>query len=258
MPSKEEITEAFTKADTEKSGKVTVKQFQEILIELANDDDERKRYQNKGFVDAILFSHDGNEDGVLSLEELLNFNENKEEKTAKMFKRVVENSDKDKDGFLTAEELKGCLLMMNPGLDEGLDEVIDMMIRMCAGANGAKKVKAEEVVKYFLGRGRAGENQDNDNDYSGYDDVNDDDDDEQDEDPKEKVKVMFRMFDTNSDGYLDKKELVQYMTLMADWDEEDEKDFPLEKLLKVMIAEFDEDEDGKLNYEEFEKFADNY
>merc|ERR1712215_444692 len=233
MPSKEELTEAFEKADKEKTGKITLKQFQEVLIATEKYESDKKMYKNKGMVDALLFALDDNEDGELTLQELLKLADSgmDDEMGVKMFKRLVDNADKDKDGFLTAKELKVLMLMMQPDEDEKeLEEMIDFMIRMCS-YDGSKKVKADVVVLYFTNP------------------------DEIDNDPKEKAKVMFRMFDTNLDGYLDKKELVGYMNHLSGDDEEDkEGDKALEMLMKMMIAKFDEDEDGKLNFEEFEKF----
>ena len=233
MPSKEKLTEAFEKADTEKTGKITLKQLQEILLATGEYEEDKKMYQSKGLVDGLLFALDDNEDGELTLEELLKFAGDgmDDEMGVKMFKRCVENADKDKDGFLTAKELKVMMLMMQLEEDEKeLEEMIDFMIRMCS-YDGSKKVKADVVVQYFTNP------------------------DEIDNDPKEKAKVMFRMFDTNLDGYLDKKELVGYMNQLSDDMEEDkEGDAAIGMLMKMMIAKFDEDEDGKLNYEEFEKF----
>merc|ERR1711915_1170368 len=234
MPSKEALTEAFEKADKEKTGKITLKQFQEVLIATEKYESDKKMYQSKGMVDALLFALDDNEDGELTLQELLKLADSgmDDEMGVKMFKRLVDNADKDKDGFFTAKEMKVMMLMMQPDEDEKeLEEMINFMIRMMS-RDGSKKVKTDVVVKYFTN-----------------------DDDEKDEDPKEKAKVMFRMFDTNLDGYLDKKELVGYMNHLSGDDEEDkEGDKALEMLMKMMIAKFDEDEDGKLNFEEFEKF----
>merc|ERR1711915_1140074 len=212
MPSKETLMEAFEKADTEKTGKITLKQLQDILLATEEHKEEKQLCKNKGFVDAIFFSLDDNEDGVLTLEELLKYaNENMGERNdAKMFKRLVENADKDKDGFLTAKELKVMMMMMEPGEDdEEIEDMVDFMIRMCSH-DGSKKVKA---------------------------------------------KVMFRMFDTNLDDYIDKKELAGYMNEFSDDKEEDkEAKDAIGMLMKMIIAMYDEDEDGKLNYEEFEKF----
>jgi len=235
---KEELTAAFEKADTEKTGKVTLKQFQEILLATGEDEEDRKSYQNKGFVDGIMFALDVNEDGELTLEEIMKFADGMTDEMAiKSLKRWVEKGDKDKDGFLTAKELKGVLMMMVPDEDESeIKDMIDFMIRLC-GHNGSKKIKGDVVVQWFTNPDEI----DNNND------------------PKEKAKVMFRMFDTNLDGYLDKKELVGYMNQLSGDDEEDkEGDAAVAMLMKMMIAEFDEDEDGKLSYEEFEKLMEKH
>merc|ERR1712215_393869 len=235
MPSKEELTEAFEKADKEKTGKITLKQFQEVLIATEEYESDKKMYKNKGMVDALLFALDDNEDGELTLQELLKLADSgmDDEMGVKMFKRLVENADKDKDGFLTAKELKVMMLMMEPGEDdEEIEDMVDFMRRMCSH-DGSKKVKADVVVQFFINP----------------------DEIEKSNDAKEKAKVMFRMFDTNLDGYIDKKELAGYMNQLSDDKEEDkEGDAAIGMLMKMMIAKFDEDEDGKLNYEEFEEF----
>merc|ERR1711915_757351 len=102
MPSKEALTEAFEKADKEKTGKITLKQFQEVLIAT----EEYESDKNKGMVDALLFALDDNEDGELTLQELLKLAGSgmDDEMGVKMFKRLVDNADKDKDGFLTAKK----------------------------------------------------------------------------------------------------------------------------------------------------------
>ena len=57
------------------------------------------------------------------------------------------------------------------------------------------------------------------------------------------VKIAFRAYDTNSDGYIDMKELEEVLKLSG-------KDFdPYE--IKLAMAVFDQNNDGKLNYKEF-------
>jgi len=232
MKCKEKLMKAFEKVDTEKTGKVDLKQFQEILLSTGDSEDKRKMYQNKGLVDALLFAFDENEDGMLTLEELLKFSgEMTDELTIKMLKRCVENANKDKNGFLTATELKGLLMMLQPRDDEKyLEDQINLLIKMCSH-DGSKKVKPDEVVQYLINL------------------------DEIKKDPKEKAKVIFRMFDTNSDGYIDVREFYVYIYHVAGMEEEaKERDRGMENLMKIVIAEFDKDGDEKLNFEEFEKF----
>eukprot|EP00091_Calanus_sinicus_P010972 TRINITY_DN2506_c0_g1_i2.p1 TRINITY_DN2506_c0_g1~~TRINITY_DN2506_c0_g1_i2.p1 ORF type:complete len:151 (-),score=48.99 TRINITY_DN2506_c0_g1_i2:44-496(-) len=61
--------------------------------------------------------------------------------------------------------------------------------------------------------------------------------------PEDKMKTAFRAYDTNGDGYLNKKELAEVMKLSGV-----EAD---PKMLRMTMALADQDDDGKLNYEEF-------
>ena len=63
---------------------------------------------------------DDNDDGELTLGKLLKHagDDMTDEMVVTMFKRCVENNDKDKDDFLTSKELKILMLMMQPGEDE--------------------------------------------------------------------------------------------------------------------------------------------
>jgi len=227
-PNKENLIEAFEKIDTEKTGKVNLEQLQEILLAAATDEDEILSYQDKRMVDALLFAFDENEDGMLSLEELLKMSDDmNNEKSIKLLKRCVEHADKDKDGFLTAKELKGFLMMLNPSEDDEkyIEHKVKKMIRICCH-DFSKKVKADVVVQFCI---------------DPYAEVK--------IDPKEIAKALFKMLDTNADGFLDKKELLGYMKQWMSDDEEEDMEV-MEIVTKLMTAGFDED--GKLNFEDFE------
>merc|ERR1711915_31979 len=228
-PNKENLIEAFEKIDTEKTGKVNLEQLQEILLAAATDEDEILMYQDKGMVDALLFAYDENEDGMLSLEELLKMNDYMDDEISiKIIKRCVEHADKDKDGFLTAKELKGFLMMLNPGEDDEkyIEHKVKKMIKICCH-DFSKKVKADVVVQFIT---------------DPYAEIK--------ADPKEIAKALFKMLDTNADGFLEKKELLGYMKQWMSDDEEEDIEL-MAILTKLMSAGFDED--GKLNFEEFEK-----
>merc|ERR1711915_787854 len=90
---KEGLTAAFEKTWAEKTGKVSLKQFQEILLATGEDEGDRKSYQNKGFVDGIMFALDVNEDGELTLEEIMKFADGMTDEMAiKSLKRWYLNS----------------------------------------------------------------------------------------------------------------------------------------------------------------------
>merc|ERR1712054_473101 len=92
---------------------------------------------------------------------------------------------------------KQMFMNMDPEEDDH-DMMINMIIRMCS-TDGTRKVKAEEVVSYFI-------------------------DGPKEKSPQEEAKMMFKMFDTNGDGYIDKKELVKYMKEMVCDDDDDDSD----------------------------------
>jgi len=228
-PNKENLIEAFEKIDTEKTGKVNLEQLQEILLAAATDKDEILSYQDKRMVDALLFAYDENEDGMLSLEELLKMDDYMDDEISiKIAKRCIEHADKDKDGFLTAKELKDFLMMLNPSEDDEsyIKHKAKKMIKICCH-DFSKKVKGDVVIQFMM---------------DPYAEIK--------ADPKEIAKALFKMLDTNADGFLEKKELLGYMKQwMSDDEEEDVEVMAI--VTKLMTAGFDEG--GKLNFEEFEK-----
>merc|ERR1719495_1481507 len=150
------------------------------MIELSEDENERKQAQTEGFVEMVMSAIDNDGDKMVSYEELLVLIGEAEVDDKQMLKNMVASADKDGDGFLTAEELKSMMMKMAPEDDDH-----DMVIRMCS-SDGSRKVKAEEVASFFI-------------------------DGPKEKDRKEEAKMMFRMFDTNGDSFIDKKELIKFM-----------------------------------------------
>merc|ERR1719495_3034205 len=105
------------------------------MIELSEDEGERKQAQTEGFVEMVMSAIDNDGDKMVSYEELL-------------------------------------VLIGEAEVDDH-DMMINMIIRMCS-TDGTRKVKAEEVVSYFI-------------------------DGPKDKSPQEEAKMMFKMFDTNGD-----------------------------------------------------------
>merc|ERR1712243_292116 len=205
---KSQVEKAFANADKDGSGTLSINQFMEAMQELAEDDDEKEDFKNKGMCEMVIAAVDGDGDKAVTLEELMK----------------VKNEDKDGDGLISAEELKTLMLKMDPEEDD-VDMTVNMIIRMCSH-DSSKKIKPDELISFFTEGPKK-------------------------EDPKEEAKRMFRMFDTNKDGYIDKKELAGYFKEMMGDDDED--DSMLRMMSNMMLASADEDEDGKLNYEEFTK-----
>merc|ERR1712071_577949 len=75
-------------------------------------------------------------------------------------------------------------------------------------------------------------------------------------DPKEEMKTMFRMCDCDGDGFISKKEIVQFLKTMGLVDEDDTP-ADVKMIINMTMSMADEDKDGKLNYEEFCKMMDN-
>merc|ERR1712029_1136350 len=196
------------------------------MQELSESEGEKEDMKNKGLCEVIISAVDGDGDKAVNLEELMKVI-NEEMDDEMMFRNLIKNADKDGDGLISAEELKTLMMKMDPEEDD-VDMTVNMIIRMCAH-DASKKIKPDELIAFFTGGPKK-------------------------EDPKEEAKRMFRMFDTNKDGYIDKKELAGYFKEMMGDDDED--DSTLRMMSNMMLASADEDEDGKLNYEEFTKMMD--
>merc|ERR1712179_525425 len=218
---KKEVEKAFAKADRDGSGTLSINEFMAAMQELS-EDDEKEDLKNKGLCEIIIASVDGDGDKAVTLEELMKVVDDEV-----MFRKLLKYADTDSDGFISAGELKILMLKMNPEAED-LDMTVNMIIRMCSH-DASRKIKPDELISFFT-------------------------DGPKEEDPKEEAKRMFRMFDTNGDGYIDKKELAGYFKEMMGDDDDDESFIRM--TANMMLASADEDEDGKLNYEEFTKMMD--
>jgi len=237
-PTKEEVEKAFAKCDKDGNGKLTMNEFKATLLEIIHEGDEdREMVKDDAMMEMVMDMVDGDGDKMVSLNELLKMLEIGDEKMddvdeKEMFKRMIKAADKDGNGFLSAAEMKELLLKMNPG-DAAFAADVDKnvhMFMMMASTDGDKKLKIEEAIKLFT--------------------------DEEEEDPKEKTKTMFRMCDCDGDGYISKKEIVQFMKTMGFVDEDDTP-AEVKMIINMTMSMADEDKDGKLNYEEFCKLMDN-
>ena len=229
-PSKEEVSKAFAKADKDENGKLTIKEFADVMLELAEDDDDRKAAENESSVEMIMGMVDQDGDKMVSLQELLRLLEignNADEDGKELAINMIKAADKDGNGYLTAGELKELLMKMDPEDEEDMDETVAMFIKM-GSANGDKKLKVEEAIKLFTSV--------------------------EEEDPKERFKTMFRMCDSDGNGVISKKELSTFMSSMGGDDDDDKSTSRM--IIGMMMSMHDEDEDGVLSFDEFCKMMD--
>jgi len=232
---------AFKEVDAEGKGAVDVEGLQKIGKIMARNEEEMQKTDNLFLINMAMSMGDTNGDKKLSLEELLKLSqldqvklpeeeEKKEEDVSEEDREkerlvgFVKLANKENRDYITAEELKQVMQMMDKDVD---DETVKLVFSF-ADTNGDKKLQLEEVILFLL----EGEKKM--------------------DDPKERAKMMFRMLDTNGDGYIDKKELKEFFK--EDADEGEDGGFEA----RMMVAMFDEDDDGKLNLEEFSKMIDNF
>merc|ERR1712106_1107587 len=226
---KEQVEQAFAKADKDSSRTLSVAEFKVAFMELADSDDKREKAKNEGVCEMIMGAVDGNGDQTITLEELMKLM-NEEMDDELMLKNLVKNADKDGDGLISADEIRSMMMKIDPE-DDDIDVMVNMTIRMCAH-DETRKIKPEELISFMI-------------------------DGPKERDTKEDAKRMFRMFDTDGDGYISKKELGAYfkeMMAVLDDDDDDDDSF-INMMAKMMFASADEDKDGKLNYEEFTKMT---
>merc|ERR1711936_963809 len=184
---------------------------------------DQRRLLKKMFV--AVADRDG--DNLINLDELLYIFELGDEKPEKkeMFTKMLKAADTDKNGFISANELKTFATTLK--LEDDEDEIEEMvkMFMMMGDSDGDRKLSIEELVTFFTEGPKK-------------------------EDPKEEMKRMFRMHDTNDDGFISKKEVLGFFKMMGFVDEDDT---PAEArmMINMMVSQSDEDKDGKLSYEEF-------
>ena len=160
--------------------KLCLKELKTALIELAGDCEELETAKNDAFVEALMDIADEDKDKLLSMDEIMKLMTLLQEDDGKgLMQKIFRNADKDGNGYLTAKELKDLfkVLALVDEPQEDIDEMLGFILAMGEGPKGEKKLKIEEAMKFF-GCGTE----------------------PRPEDPKEKMKVMFKMCDTNGDG----------------------------------------------------------
>jgi len=231
---REDVQILFDKGDKDKSGKLTFAEFKIGMLELPGDEEDKKKFQMEGVAEMIFDALGGDENKELTVDIVMKMVDENLLDEKKMLERMLRNADKDTDGYISLEELRKLLLMLDTEGrgPEAVNKLALMIMRVC-DADDTKKAKPEAIMEFLS---------------LAHDDQ---------KDPKQVAKTLFKMFDTNSDGYITKKELREYMELALGPSGENDEDITMEEelgmswCLDLIIEEYDADNDGKLNFEEF-------
>ena len=122
--------------------------------------------------------------------------------------------DKDKDGFVTRQELK--TIMRSLGQNPSEDDIEEMMVT--ADANQDGKISYDEFMTLISNQIKSSEDVD-------------------------EMSEAFAVFDVDKDGFITKSELRQVMNRLGE--------NLTDAQLTAMIKEADTDNDGKISIKEF-------
>eukprot|EP00092_Neocalanus_flemingeri_P058426 GFUD01069619.1.p1 GENE.GFUD01069619.1~~GFUD01069619.1.p1 ORF type:complete len:239 (-),score=81.89 GFUD01069619.1:97-813(-) len=225
-PTKEAVEQAFAKADKDENGKLTLSEFKACFEEVYSGKYGEGLGDNDAIINMMMSGFDADGDNMVSLDELLKVIGDKKIDEKLMFKTMIKGVDKDGNGFISAAELKPILdaMMDDDDSDDEDGPPIEFFMNM-GDTNGDQKLSIQELLNIFTGE-------------------------VEEKDPKEEMKSMFRLYDTDADGMISKKEILGFMKMMGMVDEDDSR-ADMRMIVNMFMAGSDEDGDGKLNYEEF-------
>ena len=132
----------------------------------------------------------------------------------KEYTQAFEVFDKDKDGFVTRQELK--TIMRSLGQNPSEDDIEEMMVT--ADANQDGKISYDEFMTLISNQIKSSEDVD-------------------------EMSEAFAVFDVDKDGFITKSELRQVMNRLGE--------NLTDAQLTAMIKEADTDNDGKISIKEF-------
>lgn len=128
----DELTETFTQFDLDKDGKITKAELVSVLSKLGFSLTERD-------VDIMMREADIDGNGDVDLDEFLQINAAAAsiEDSGKLLQEVFEVFDKDKNGVISAEELREALTFLSPsGEPVTLEECSQIIKRVDANGDG--------------------------------------------------------------------------------------------------------------------------
>jgi len=216
------LRKGFNQADKGKTGKATL-------------DDLNGAFQLHSELGAawnnILAKNDGGRE--VTYEELLTmfeevqfenlvFSQRVERNYQYFVETMVKNADKNETGTVSAIELKEVLLKIDPEDKNNIDDKVAVF--KLAAEDGNQQVKMEDALQLLNPAEKKA--------------------------PKEKMRTIFRICDTDEDGYITKDELADFVAMVRYPDEDDEDAKMLNFIVEVAFW-VDQDGDEKLNYFEF-------
>merc|ERR1711892_1620637 len=147
-PTKAAVKTAFSKADKDGNGKLSLNEFKVAMVELAEDDDDKAVAENNDAIEMLMSMVDGDGDKMVTCDELLKLLElgTDDDDGKQIVINMIQAADTDGNGYLTASELRELLMTMNPADKADIDKNIDMFMRM-ASTDGEKRIKIEEAIK---------------------------------------------------------------------------------------------------------------
>merc|ERR1719277_2153652 len=116
---KEELENAFSKADGDKDGFLTAEEIPALLL-LDAEGSEGAEDAEADAIQSMMEDGDTDKDGKMSIAELLQTADGNPE-AKKNLEKAFSKADGDKDGFLTAEEIPALLLLDAEG-SEGAED----------------------------------------------------------------------------------------------------------------------------------------
>ena len=212
-----ELKSAFSRVDKKKTGKIDVKQFKDLISNLAGDDPRYIMREVEPFIPDIFVLLDADEDGKLSERELCSLAMYGSTSELKQLMQIVMMyaSDKDGNGWISTAELREMLLKNGFREDDADDSVKELM--MMISIDDQTKVSIDAAVEFFCKGGK--------------------------DDRIAHYKLMFNMMDVNKDRTITKAELRKYFG--------SEGCRLRESVLKEMIKEAEKAEDEKLSFSDF-------
>merc|ERR1711872_387884 len=163
------LKEAFAKVDKKKKGAINVSQFKQLLSNIMEGSSESEDVE--ALVPELFDLLDANKDGKLTEKEIcgLAMYGSIDQVNDLVMTAIIYAADKDKNGWITAAELKEMIVKISPPeKSEDVDQMVQMLMMMMSSDDDTK-VAIDAVVDFFV-KGLVEE-----------------------EDPKEKHRIMFRM-----------------------------------------------------------------